>query len=378
MFVAHRTNSMELPYGSGMFVATAGGEANVGIMPAKMKAVTIEKHGGPDVLKFTEIPTPNVRPNEVLVEIKACGLNHLDIWARKGLPGVKIPLPHILGNDIAGIVRDKGELAGWVNTGDEVMIQPGISCGHCFECLSGNDNLCPEYDIVGYRRDGGYAEFVSVPAVNVIKKPASLSWEEAASLPLVTITCWHMLVTRAQTKPGDFVLIHAAGSGVGSIAIQVARLLGATVITTASTDEKLDRARKLGAHHTINYTNEEWPKLVRSITSGRGVDVVIEHTGARTWPGSTASLSKNGRLVTCGATTGYDASIDLRHLFYRHLNLLGSFMGSKAELIQAMKFIENGSIKAVVDRIFPLQEASRAHELMENRLQFGKIVLTPT
>lgn len=342
-----------------------------------MKATIIRQHGGPEVLEFAEMPDPRINANQVLVEVRACALNHLDVWARKGLPGIEIPLPHILGNDIAGVVREVGELVTWVKPGDEVMLQPGTSCGHCIECLRGNDNLCPEYDMLGYRQHGGYAELVAAPGVNVIPKPANLSWEEAAALPLVTVTAWHMLVTRANVQPGETVLVHAAGSGVGSIGIQVAKLRGATVIATAGSDEKLEKARGLGADEVVNYTNPDWTKEVKRLTSRQGVDVVFEHTGAETWPGSIAVLKKNGRLVTCGATSGFDARTDLRQLFYRHLTFLGSFMGSKAELLDAMKFIGRGKIRAVVDQTLPLSEARRAHELMEDRAQFGKLVLRP-
>jgi len=342
-----------------------------------MKAVVFKQHGGPEVLEYAEAPDPTIKANEVLVEVKACALNHLDVWARAGLPGIDIPLPHILGNDIAGVVREAGSLASWVRAGDEVMLQPGVSCGHCPECLAGRDNLCREYDILGYRRDGGYAELVTAPAVNVIPKPKGLGWEEAAALPLVTLTAWHMLVTRAKVEPGEDVLIHAAGSGVGSIGIQVAKLRGARVIATAGSDDKLARAKDLGADEVVNYTSDAWPKEVKRLTDRKGVDVVFEHTGAATWPGSIASLKTNGRLVTCGATSGYAAQTDLRQVFYKHLTILGSFMGSKSELLAAMQFIENGTIRAVVDQTLPLSDARRAHELMEDRAQFGKLVLRP-
>lgn len=342
-----------------------------------MKAVIFKEHGGPEVLQYAESADPAMKANEVLVEVRACALNHLDVWARRGLPGIEIPLPHILGNDIAGVVREVGELVTWVRAGDEVMLQPGVSCGHCIECLRGQDNLCPDYDILGYRRHGGYAELVVAPGVNVIPKPPNLSCEEAAALPLVTLTAWHMLVTRANVQPGEDVLIHAAGSGVGSIGIQVAKLRGARVIATAGSDEKLAKAKELGADEVINYTRQDWPKEVRRMTGKRGVDVVFEHTGAETWPGSIAALAKNGRLVTCGATSGFDARTDIRQLFYRHLTFLGSFMGSKAELLDAMKFIERGAIRAIVDQTLPLAEARRAHGLMEDRAQFGKLVLIP-
>jgi len=342
-----------------------------------MKAVIFEQHGGPEVLKYTEVADPQIKANEVLVEVRGCALNHLDVWVRGGLPGIKIPLPHILGDDVAGVVRDAGELVTWTKPGDEVMVQPGVSCGHCVECLAGRDNMCDEYDMIGYRRDGGYAELLSVPGVNVIPKPGNLSWPEAAALPLVTLTAWHMLVTQARVQPGEDVLVHAAGSGVGSLGIQIAKLRGARVIATASSDEKLAKARELGADETVNYTRDDWPKEVKKLTNGRGVDVVFEHTGEATWAGSIVSLKKGGRLVTCGATSGFDARTDLRQVFYRHLTILGSMMGSKAELLAAMKFIESGQIRAVVDRTLPLAEAFKAHELMEERAQFGKLVLIP-
>ncbi len=342
-----------------------------------MKAVIFNQHGGPEVLQYVDVPDPTIKANEVLVEVRACALNHLDVWTRGGLPGLDISFPHILGNDIAGVVKHVGSLVTWIQAGDEMMIQPGLSCGHCESCLGGQDNLCREYDVIGNRRNGGYAELVSVPGVNVITKPKNLGWEEAAALPLVTVTAWHMLVTRAQVRPGENVLIHAAGSGVGSLGIQIAKLLGARVIATAGSDEKLARAKELGADEVVNYTNDDWPKEVRRLTDRRGVDVVFEHTGATTWPGSIASLKNNGRVVTCGATSGFDARTDLRQIFYRHLTILGSFMGSKAELLEAMKFVERGDIQAVVDRTLPLSEARRAHELMEDRAQFGKLVLIP-
>ena len=340
-----------------------------------MKAVVFKQHGGPEVLEYVDAPDPRPKPNEVLVEVRACALNHLDVWARRGLPGIQIPLPHILGNDIAGVIREVGDLVTWIKPGDEVMLQPGISCGHCAACLSGRDNMCQEYEILGYRRDGGYAQLVTAPGVNVIKKPKNLSWEEAAAIPLVTVTAWHMLVTRANVQPGEDVLVHAAGSGVGSMGIQIAKLRGARVIATASSDDKLVKARQLGADDVINYSRDDWPKEVKRLTERRGVDVVFEHTGAVTWPGSIAALKNGGRLVTCGATSGFDAKTDLRQVFYRQLSLLGSFMGSKAELLEAMKFVESGAIRPAIDRTLPLAEAQRAHELMEDRAQFGKIVL---
>src|SRR5437764_10705811 len=250
-----------------------------------------------------------------------------------------MPVPHILGCDVAGVVREAGELVTWAKAGDEVMIQPGVSCGHCAECLAGRDNMCDEYDIIGYRRDGGYAELVAVLGLNLIPKPKNLSWTEAAALPLVTLTAWHMLVARAHLQPGEDVLIHAAGSGVGSLGIQIAKLRGARVIATASSDEKLAKARELGADETINYSSDDWPKQVRALTNGRGVDVVFEHTGEATWPGSILSLKKGGRLVTCGSTSGFEARTDLRHVFYRHFTIFGALMCSKSDVLSVMDFI---------------------------------------
>ena len=342
-----------------------------------MKAVIFRQHGGPEVLEPAEIPEPQIKPNEVLVQVRACALNHLDVWVRAGLPGIDIPLPHVLGDDIAGVVKEIGDLVDWVKPGDEVMLHPGVSCGHCPACLRGQDNFCPEYDILGYRRNGGYAELVAAPGVNVIPKPKTITWEEAAALPLVTLTAWHMLVTRANLQPGEDVLIHAAGSGVGSLGIQIAKLRGARVIATAGSDQKLAQAKELGADELINYARADWPKEVRRLTARQGVDVVFEHTGAETWAGSIASLKNGGRLVTCGATSGFDARTDIRQIFYRQLTILGSFMGAKAELLDAMKFVERGAIRAVVDQSMPLADARRAHELIENRAQFGKLVLIP-
>lgn len=342
-----------------------------------MKAVVFDEHGGADVLRYADAPEPTISATEVLIEVRACALNHLDVWTRGGLPGIKIPLPHILGNDIAGVVRESGALVDWVEAGDEVMLQPGVSCGHCRECLGGADNLCAGYDILGYRRAGGYAEFVSAPGVNVIPKPASLSWAEAAALPLTLLTAWHMLVTRAAIQPGETVLVHAAGSGVGVMGIQIAKLRGARVIATASTQEKRERARELGADETVDYTRDDWAREVRALTAKRGVDVVFEHTGAATWEGSIQSLKTGGRLVTCGATSGFAAQTDIRQLFYRHLTFLGSFMGAKWELLDALPFVESGHIRPIVDRTLPLAEARQAHELIGRREQFGKLVLMP-
>jgi len=341
-----------------------------------MRAVVFEEHGGPDVLQVAERPRPVPRADEVLVEVRACALNHLDVWVRGGIPGMTFPMPHILGNDIAGVVSEVGPLVTGVTPGDRVLLAPGVGCGECPQCIAGDDNLCPRYDILGYGRDGGYAEYVAAPGRNAHPIPAGLSFVQAASIPLTFLTAAHMLFGRARLKPGEDVLVLAAGSGVGTAAIQIAKLAGARVIATASTDEKLERARELGADDTINYEAEpDFHKAVKRVTGGKGVEVVVEHVGAATWDKSMAALARNGRLVTCGATTGYDARIDIRHLFYKHLAVYGSFMGRHEELVALLPFFESGRLRAVVDRVLPLEHAAEAHKLMSDRAQFGKLVL---
>lgn len=342
-----------------------------------MKAVVINRHGGLDVLELTELPDPEIDDNQVLVRVNACALNHLDVWIRKGLPGIEFPMPLVLGSDIAGVVARVGSLVKNAKPGDEVVLSPGLSCMHCEYCLSGRDNLCASYGILGSRANGGYAEYVKVPSFNVIPKPKNLSFEEASSIPLVFLTAWHMLVGRVNLKPGETLLVHAAGSGVGSAAIQLGKLLGARVIATASTDAKLETARSIGADETINYQQEDFLDAVKRLTSRRGVDVVFEHTGEATWEKSIRSLVRGGRLVTCGATSGYKGNLDIRYLFSRQISLHGSYMGAKTELLEVMRFFEDGRLKPVVDRVLPLENAADAHRALEDRAQFGKVVLAP-
>ncbi|RKY89444.1 alcohol dehydrogenase [candidate division KSB1 bacterium] len=342
-----------------------------------MKASIFYQHGGLDVLKYEDVKEPRIDADEVLIRVKACAMNHLDLWLRDGLPGIKIPLPHILGADISGIVEECGNVVSNVKTGDEVLLAPGLGCGHCEQCLSGNDNLCRYYTIIGYMVDGGYAEYVKVPSKNVIPKPDNLTFEEASAIPLVFLTAWHMLVKRVNLKPGEVVLIHAAGSGVGSAAIQIAKMLGAKVIATASTREKLKKAEELGADFTINYQTTNFYQEVRKITNKKGVNVVFEHTGTATWDKSVKSLATNGRLVTCGATSGYEANLNLRFLFAKHISIYGSYMGGISEVWEVIKFFKEGKLKPVIDRTLTLKEASKAHKIMESRKQFGKIILIP-
>jgi len=341
-----------------------------------MKAIVFHEHGGPDVLHYTDVAEPKIQSREVLVRVKACGLNHLDLWVRRGLPGIAIPLPHIPGSDIAGEVAQVGSEVRHVRVGQKVVLAPGITCGRCPACLAGQDNQCPEFTNLGYMIDGGCAEFVRCPAVNCFPMPESLSWPEAAAVPLVFQTAWHMLIGRARLQPGEAVLIIAAGSGVGSAAIQIAKFFGCRVIATAGSDEKIEKARKIGADEVIHHRVMNIRNEVRRLTERRGVDVVVEHVGTATWDHSLASLAPGGRLVTCGATTGYDAKIDLRFLFSRQLSVLGSYMGTKSELATVLKLVSAGELKPIVDRVLPLVNCSEAHGYLEQGKQFGKVVLT--
>ncbi|RMD94231.1 MAG: alcohol dehydrogenase [Calditrichaeota bacterium] len=341
-----------------------------------MQAVVIHEHGDEEKLELSEMPVPEIADDEVLVEVKAVALNHLDIWVRKGWPGLKLSFPHILGSDVAGVIARVSKLVKNVKEGDKVLLAPGWGCGHCQECLAGLDNYCVHYKILGESVQGGYARYVKAPAENAFAIPEGLDFTQAAAIPLVFLTAWHMVVDQARVQPGETALVLAAGSGVGSAAIQIAKLYGAEVIATASTEAKLNKAKELGADHTINYQTEDFLQKVREITANRGVDVVIEHVGKATWEKSIKALVKGGRLVTCGATTGYDPVTDLRYVFFKGLKIFGNFMGRKAGLKQTLQFFPE-KLKPVVDIALPLKEAKQAHQRLENRQQFGKVVLLP-
>ncbi len=342
-----------------------------------MKAIRFHQHGGPEVLKYEDAPDPEIQANEVLVRVRACALNHLDVWVRGGVPGWRIPLPHIVGADVSGEVAEVGSLVTRVKTGDRVLLSPGVSCGQCEMCFKGLDSACRQFTVRGVFVDGGYAEYVKSVEMNVIPIPGDLSYEEAAAVPLVFLTAWHMLFTRAGLKAGEDVLVIGAGSGVGSAAIQVAKLVNARVIATAGADWKLEKARALGADEVINHTCQSIREEVKRLTEKRGVDVVVEHVGAAVWDACFESLATYGRLVTCGMTTGADLKLNGQGLFGRQRTILGSFMGGKGELTEALKFIGQRNLKAVIDSVFPLQEAAAAQQKMEGREFFGKILLHP-
>src|SRR5271157_1774260 len=342
-----------------------------------MKAARIHQHGGPEVLVYEDVPEPRLRPDQVLVRVRACALNHLDLFVRAGIPGMRFSMPHVLGSDIAGEIVQAGDLCERVKPGWRVLLSPGLSCRQCQQCLSGNDHFCRRYTLFGYAVDGGNSELLAAPEYSVIRIPDGLGFEEAAAAPLVFLTAWHMLMTRARLQPGEDVLVLAASSGVGSAAIQIARMFQCRVISTAGGEAKLARARELGADHVIDHYRQDISAEVKRITGKRGVDVVVEHVGVATWPKSLESLAPGGRLVTCGATTGYSAGIDLRYLFSKQWSLLGSFMGSMGELHQVLKFVFRKQLKPVIDRVYPLAEIRAAHERMENPERFGKVIVKP-
>ena len=340
-----------------------------------MKAVRIHEFGGPEVLRYEDVPDPQPRKDQVLIRVKACAMNHLDIWVRKGLPG--ITLPRILGSDIAGEIVEVGEYVSGFKTGQRVIVAPMHFCNRCAKCVAGLQNQCREFTVLGNGVDGGNCELIAVPAVNVIPIPDHLDFNRAASVPLVFLTAWHMLVGRAGIRPGQTVLVLGAGSGVGIAAIQIAKLFHARVITTAGDEKKLEKARALGADYGINHYQQKISQEVRRITEKEGVDIVVEHVGAATWDESMKSLKPGGTIVTCGATTGHEVAFDLRFLFSRQLSFLGSYMGTMAELHDVLAHVFAGRLKPVVDRSFPLKEARAAHEYLEASQMFGKVVLSP-
>jgi NADPH:quinone reductase-like Zn-dependent oxidoreductase len=340
-----------------------------------MKAVRIHQFGGPEVLQYEDVPDAQPRKDQVLVRVRACAMNHVDLWVRKGLPGVT--LPHILGSDVAGEVAEVGEYVTGLKPGQRVLIAPMHFCGHCAKCVAGLQNQCPEFTVLGYGVEGGDRELIAVPEANVIPIPDSLDFNQAASVPLVFLTAWHMLVRRASVRQGQTVLVLGGSSGVGTAAIQIAKLFHCRVITTAGDEQKLAKAATLGADFGIDHYKQKISDEVRKITDKEGVDIVVEHVGAATWEESVKSLKSGGTLVTCGATTGPSVGLDLRHLFARQLTLFGSYMGTMGELHEVLGHIFASRLKPVVDSVFPLSKIREAHEYLEKSHMFGKVVLNP-
>lgn len=341
-----------------------------------MRAVAFYEHGGPEVLRLVEdFPEPVLGPDDVLVRVRAAALNRLDLFVRQGLPTLRLPLPHILGADVAGEVAKTGDDVTDLEVGERVLVNPGLTCGVCEYCAMGEDPLCVDYRILGEHVNGGYAELVVVPARNVVRLPTDFPYEAAAAAPLVYGTAWRLLIGKARVRPGEDVLILGAGSGLSTAAIQIAKLAGCTVFATSSSDEKLRRAKAIGADVLLNYKAMPWSKAVWELTGKRGVDVVLDHVGAATFKDSIRSLRRGGRLLTPGATSGGVFEIDVRYVFMRQISIFGSTMASQREFEEVIKLIFMGRLAPVVDRVFPLAEAPKAHEYLEKGEQFGKVVL---
>ncbi len=342
-----------------------------------MRGFRIERHGGPEALTWSEaLPEPVPAPGEVVVAVRACALNHLDLWVRDGVPGHRFPLPLVPGSEIAGEVAALGPGVAGPAPGTPVLVGSGVSCGVCPACFAGRDPLCDRFGLLGEDRDGGYAERVAVPARNLFPVPAGLSYVEAAAIPLVFLTAWHMLVDRAALAMHETLLVHAAGSGVSSAAIQIAHLLGAgRIFATAGTEEKRERARALGVDDVLDSRDPDFWRAVRAATGGRGVDVVLDHVGGETFERSLRCLARGGRIVLCGATAGAEVRLPLRAVFFKSLSVLGSTMGSNAELATLLSWFERGRLTPVVARALPLEEAPTAQRLLAERAVFGKLVL---
>jgi NADPH:quinone reductase-like Zn-dependent oxidoreductase len=340
-----------------------------------MKALAFKEFGGPERLALQDVPDPKIGLDEVLIRVRACALNRLDIFVREGIPALKTPLPFWTGCDIAGDVAEVGAAVSGVKVGERVVVNPNLSCGRCEFCIQGEHSLCIRYGILGEHVPGGLAELVKVRGDRVLKLPDSISYEDAASFVLTNMTAWRMVVTQAQVRAGQDVLILGVGGGVSSTAVQIAKLCGARVFVTSSSDAKLERARQLGADVGINYAKDDWAKVVRDKTARRGVDVVIENVGATTWAQSLRALAKGGRLVTCGATTGPIGETDIRIVFWNQLHIIGSTMANDKEFSDVMRLFFEGRLKAIVDEVVPLKDGAAAQQRLGEGKQFGKIVI---
>lgn len=342
------------------------------------EAVLLHRHGAiddPGVLERGEVDVPDPGAGEVRVRVRAVALNHLDLWVRRGLPNLRLKYPHRLGSDVVGEVDSVGPGVTNATVGQRVVVAPGVSCGVCERCLAGEDNLCPRYRILGENTDGGYGELLNVPAANALPYPGDMDFTRVAAVPLTYLTAWQMVALRAKVRPGETVLVQGAGSGVGVAATQIARLLGARVWATAGSDEKCQRAIENGAERAINYRAHDFVAEVKRLTDRRGVDVVIEHVGGETFTKSLLAVGRGGRVVTCGATSGFTPEVDLRQIFFRNVQVLGSTMGPKSALFDVLRHVERGALSPVVHRVLPLAEAREAHRVLEAREAFGKVVL---
>ncbi len=341
-----------------------------------MRAITIHRHGGPEELRLDELPELTAGPRKVVVRLKAAALNHLDIWVRVGIPGLKLTFPHIMGSDGAGIVHETGEGVERISPGDRVLMDPGISCGRCEFCERGEESQCIEFHLLGEHVDGTYADFAVVPEGNLHPIPSHLSFEEAAALPLVYLTAWRMLINRARLSANEDLLVVGVGGGVASAAMQLGLEMGARVIATSGDPKKIEKALELGVHHAFNHHECDIAAEVKKFTNGRGVDVCADSAGAATWQKSLQCLVKGGRLVTCGATTGPIGETDIRRVFWNQLSILGSTMGSRKDVLDMLRFVEEKGLIPIIDTRYPLEEALDAHNKLVRGEQFGKLVLT--
>jgi NADPH:quinone reductase-like Zn-dependent oxidoreductase len=340
-----------------------------------MKAVWITGEGGPEVLDIKDVEQPKASSGEVVIAVKACGLNHLDVWVRQG-SRPSFPRPIIPGSDIAGTVAAVGPGVSDVRIGEEVVVFPGFAPSWSAERLTGYDVLCPDFGIIGAHRHGGCAEFCAVPSPCVVPKPAGIAWEVAASIPVNFVTAWHMLVARARVQAGETVLIQSAGSGVSSAAIQIARVCGARVLATSHGAAKIEQAKKLGAERVFDYQKDDVMARAREFTNGRGVDIAFDHHGAATWEASMASLAKGGRYVACGTTSGPEVTLNLAALYFQAQSVLGSTLGTRSELVTILDLVAAGQLAPQIDKTFPLDQIRAAHEYLESPQRFGKVVMT--
>jgi NADPH2:quinone reductase len=342
-----------------------------------MQAVQFSEHGDRDVIEYGDFPDPEIERDEVLVDIKAGGLNHLDIWTRRGMPILDLDFPHIPGSDGAGVVQEVGEDVTRFDVGDHVAVQPGKYCGKCEFCRDGEESLCVSYHLIGEHIRGVHSELAAVPEENLIQVPEHVDWETAASASLVFQTAWRMLISQGELGPSEKVLVLGASGGVGHAAVQIADYVGAEVYATASTDEKLSYAEDCGADHVINYEEDDFAAEIRDLTGKRGVDMVVDHIGEATYPNSLKSLAKGGRIVTCGATTGGNPGAGLNRIFWNQLKVIGSTMATPGEIDDVLPLVWDGTFESHVRASLPMSETARAHEMIENREGFGSVVVKP-
>ncbi len=340
-----------------------------------MKAAHFLEHGDIDRILFGDLPDPVPGSGEVRIRLRAAALNHLDLFVRNGIPGITLPMPHVMGSDGAGVVDAVGPGVTRRKPGDEVVLNPGIHCGTCEFCLRGDHSLCVTFHLLGEHVRGTFAEYVVAPEINAYPKPGGLSWEESAAFPLTFLTAWRMLVTRAQAKPGETILIVGIGGGVSLAALAIAKMLGLTAFVTSGSAEKIRRSKEMGAVDGIDHGKVDFSREIRKMTGKRGVDLVVDSVGKATWRKSIASLARGGRLLTCGATTGPDPDEDIARIFWNQLSVMGSTMGSHAEFAAMLRMVQAGTVRPVVDSVFPLSGAKEALRRLEKGKQFGKIVL---